>query len=111
MNKTPVDLKLISVVIPTRDEEGCIASTVHHLHVELKLRGVPHEIVVVDDGSTDRTWEILLDESKKIPELNPVQNLGPHGLGRAIVKGLDSMTGDAVAIMMADESDDSRDGV
>ena len=109
MNTNP--LQLLSIVIPTRDEEGCIASTVHHLNVELKLRGVPHEIVVVDDGSTDRTWEILLDESKNIPELKPVQNPGPHGFGRAITKGLDSMTGDAVAIMMADESDDSRDVV
>jgi dolichol-phosphate mannosyltransferase len=79
--------------------------------VELKLRSVPHEIVVVDDGSTDRTWEILQEESKKIPELHPVQNHGPHGFGRAIIKGLDSMTGDAVTIMMADESDDSRDVV
>ena len=36
-------LSLLSIVIPARDEEGCIASTVEHLHVELKLRGVPHE--------------------------------------------------------------------
>jgi dolichol-phosphate mannosyltransferase len=109
MNTQP--LQLISIVIPARDEEGCIASTVHHLNVELKLRGVPHEIVVVDDGSTDRTWEILQDEAMKMPELKPVQNSGPHGFGCAITKGLDSMTGDAVAIMMADESDDSRDVV
>jgi len=40
-------LSLLSVVIPARDEEDCIASTVEHLHVELSLRGVPHEIVVV----------------------------------------------------------------
>jgi dolichol-phosphate mannosyltransferase len=45
-------LQLLSIVIPARDEEGCIASTVGHLHVELKLRGVPHGIVVVDDGSS-----------------------------------------------------------
>ena len=44
-------LKLLTVVIPARDEEGCIASTVEHLHVELRLHHVPHEIVVVDDGS------------------------------------------------------------
>ena len=43
-------LALLSVVIPARDEEGCIASTIEHLHLELSLRGLPHEIVVVDDG-------------------------------------------------------------
>ena len=54
-------LSLLSVVIPARDEEGCIASTVEHLHVELRLRKVPHEIMVVDDGSTDATWKILTE--------------------------------------------------
>ncbi len=104
-------LQLLSIVIPARDEEGCVASTVHHLHLELKLRGVPHEIIVVDDGSSDRTWEILQAEATEMPELRPVQNDGLHGFGRAITFGLDVMRGDAVVIMMADESDDARDVV
>jgi dolichol-phosphate mannosyltransferase len=45
-----------------------------------------------------------------IPQ-TPVRNEGPHGFGRAVVKGLDSSSGDAVCIMMADESDDCRDVV
>jgi len=105
------ELQLISVVIPARDEEGCIASTVEHLHLELKLHGVPHEIVVVDDGSKDRTWAILQEVRGRVPELAPVQNPGPHGFGRAITRGLDAARGDAVVIMMADESDDCRDVV
>lgn len=104
-------LKLLSIVIPARDEEGCIASTIEHLRLELSLRSVPHEIIVVDDGSTDRTWEILIEEKKKIPELHPVKSPGPHGFGRAITRGLEAMTGDAAVIMMADESDDCRDVV
>ena len=104
-------LTLLSIVIPARDEEGCIASTVEHLHVELKLRGVPHEIIVVDDGSRDRTWMILQEMSKKIPNLRPEQNNALHGFGRAVICGLDHASGDAVAIMMADESDDCRDVV
>ncbi|HZE13828.1 MAG TPA: glycosyltransferase family 2 protein, partial [Chthoniobacterales bacterium] len=104
-------LQLLSVVIPARDEEGCIASTVEHLHIELRLRDVPHEIVVVDDGSTDRTWEILQSLHERVPTLAPVHNPGPNGFGRAIIRGLDAMKGDAVVIMMADESDDCRDVV
>ena len=104
-------LELLSVVIPARDEEGCIASTVEHLHIELRLREVPHEIVVVDDGSTDRTWEIVQELRARVPALAPVQNSGPNGFGRAVTTGLGAMTGDAVVIMMADESDDCRDVV
>lgn len=104
-------LKKLSVVIPAKNEEECIVSTVHHLHLELKLQGIQHEILVVDDGSTDRTWQILQEEAEKIQELKPIPNQGPHGFGRAISKGLDSMTGDAVILMMADESDDCRDVV
>lgn len=97
--------------MPARDEEGCIVSSVEHLHVELRIHGIPHEIVVVDDGSTDSTWELLQSLRDRVPTLNPVQNTGQHGFGRAIICGLDSMSGDAVVIMMADESDDSRDVV
>lgn len=105
------ELKLLSVVIPARDEEACIAATVEHLHVELRLHGVPHEIVVVDDGSTDNTWKILQELQQRLPNLAPTQNIGPYGFGRAITWGLNQMNGDAAVIMMADESDDVRDVV
>lgn len=104
-------LRLLSIVLPARDEEGCIAATVEHLHLELSLSQVPHEIVVVDDGSSDATWSILQTIKARMPELTPVQNLGSHGFGRAIICGIDSSAGDAVVIMMADESDDCRDVV
>jgi dolichol-phosphate mannosyltransferase len=107
----PDPLQLLSIVIPARDEEGCITSTIEHLDLELRLRDVPHEIVVVDDGSTDRTWSILESLREKVPALRPIQSPGPHGFGRAITRGLDAMNGDAVVIMMADESDDCRDVV
>jgi dolichol-phosphate mannosyltransferase len=104
-------LRLLSIVIPTRDEEGCIASTVEHLHVELRLHRIPHEILVVDDGSSDGTWEQLQDVCTRVPTLRAISNQEPHGFGRAVICGLDEMRGDAVVIMMADESDDSRDVV
>ncbi len=104
-------LTLLSVVIPARDEAGCIASTVEHLFVELRLHNVPHEIVVVDDGSSDETWNLLCSLKQRVPTLRPVQNEGSHGFGRAITCGFEQATGDAVVVMMADESDDCRDVV
>jgi len=98
-------------VIPARDEESCIIATVEHLDLELRLHGIEHEIVVVDDGSTDSTWSILCELKNRIPSLSPVQNLGRPGFGRAITFGFDHIQGDAVVVMMADESDDCRDVV
>ncbi|MEP6685749.1 MAG: glycosyltransferase family 2 protein [Verrucomicrobiota bacterium] len=104
-------LSLLSVVIPARDEEDCIASTVEHLHIELRLRHVPHEIIVVDDGSTDQTWKILTELAATLSELRPLRNTLQNGFGNAVVRGLDEMKGDAAVLMMADESDDCRDVV
>lgn len=110
--KSPgVPLTLLSVVIPARNEGECIGSTVEHLDLELRLRGVPHEILVVDDGSSDSTWQKLLDLREHVASLKPIQNSGPNGFGRAIACGLGEAKGDAVVVMMADESDDCRDVV
>jgi dolichol-phosphate mannosyltransferase len=109
LNKEP--LQMLSVIIPARNEQGCIASTVEHLYVELRIHGIEHEIVVIDDASTDETWRVLTALSARVRTLRPLQNLGKNGFGRAITFGFDHMRGDAAIVMMADESDDCRDAV
>ncbi len=104
-------LRLLSVIIPARDEEGCIRSTLDLLHTELKQSGVPHELVVVDDGSKDQTRHLLTAMQADMPELKPLQNLGEHGFGRAIIYGINHSAGDAMIVFMADASDDPRDAV
>jgi dolichol-phosphate mannosyltransferase len=105
------DLKQLSVVIPARDEEGCITETVTALSQVLRAHQIPHEIVVVDDGSRDGTWKFLEELRGAIPELVPIQNSGMNGFGRAIQIGLSHFQGDAVVIYMADGSDDPEDVV
>jgi dolichol-phosphate mannosyltransferase len=104
-------LQLFSVVIPARDEEESLPPTVRAIHETFTRAGVPHEIVVVDDGSRDGTWTVLQQLQATVPTLAPLQNPGPHGFGRAIVYGLDHMRGDACVIMMADASDSPDDAV
>jgi dolichol-phosphate mannosyltransferase len=104
-------LKLYSVVIPARDEEGALPSAVADIAGTLAREGVPHEIVVVDDGSSDGTWKVLEDLKRRFPTLAPTRNPGPNGFGNAIIHGLNQAKGDAIVIMMADESDSPDDAV
>jgi dolichol-phosphate mannosyltransferase len=103
--------QLFSVVIPARDEEESLPSTVESIYRAFERAGIPHEIVVVDDGSTDRTPEVLRQLQARIPTLAPTRNRGANGFGRAVVWGLDHSRGDAVVIMMADASDAPEDAI
>ena len=108
----PGQLNLYSVIIPARDEEESLPQTLRDIHEVLKTAQINHEIVVVDDGSNDRTWSLLQELKRNhISTLAPVQNPGLHGFGRAIRYGMENSKGDAVVIMMADESDSPRDAV
>ena len=70
---------------------------------------VTHEILVIDDGSTDSTQSVLTEIGLEIPELVSLSNDGENGFGRAVRLGLREFSGDAVAIMMADLSDSPQD--
>jgi dolichol-phosphate mannosyltransferase len=97
--------------MPARDEEESLPETLRDLYQTFKAVEIPHEIVVVDDGSKDGTWAVLDGLKAEIPTLAPVRNPGPHGFGRAIIYGLNHSKGDAVVIMMADASDAPSDAV
>lgn len=99
----------LSVVIPAYNEAGSIEGTVRDLHLYLKSEAIQHEIIVVNDNSKDETLSILNRLSGEIQELKPITNMGPNGFGLAVRKGLESFSGDAVAIYMADASDRPSD--
>lgn len=111
MPQAAASLECLSVVIPARNEEGCLRGTVVALHAELERNSVPHEFVVVDDGSTDETPHVVAELLATIPRLRTVRNEGRNGFGRAVVRGLDEARGDAIVVVMADASDDCRDVV
>ena len=99
----------LSVVIPAYNEEGSIEETIDSLSQAFDLSKIDYELFVVNDNSKDRTLEILEQLSDKYPSLRYETNLGPNGFGYAVRYGLERFSGDCVAIMMADLSDDPYD--
>jgi dolichol-phosphate mannosyltransferase len=99
----------LSVVIPAHNEEGCLADTVRRLAERLDAEGIRHEILVVNDNSSDGTEALLRALAEELPSLAWVNNAPPHGFGFAVRKGLERFTGDAVAVYMADASDSPED--
>ena len=92
----------LSVVIPAYNEEAAIAHAVETVHEYLASLDVRHEIVVVDDGSTDGTAALATALARRLP----VRLLaGPHrGKGAAVKLGVLEARGDAVLFMDADLS-------
>jgi dolichol-phosphate mannosyltransferase len=99
----------ISVIIPARNESENLPLCLEELSLELLDHKINHEILVVDDGSTDNTPRLLQDMALQNPVIRFLRNDGENGFGRAVRIGLEEFTGDAVAIMMADRSDSPRD--
>lgn len=105
------DLPTLSVVMPAHNEEDSIRPVLRALCDCLRADGIPHEIVVVDDHSRDRTRDAVAEVSTEFPAVRCVPNTGAEGFGLAVRAGLDAFTGDAVAIVMADGSDPPEDVV
>ena len=99
----------LSVIIPGRNEEENLEKCIDEILEELNKHKIDHEIILVDDGSTDNTPKLLQDMALQNPKVRYLRNDGENGFGRAVKIGLAEFTGDAVAIMMADRSDSPRD--
>ena len=99
-----------SIVIPAHNEEGCVVSTLRTLTA--KLADSPfqdYEIIVVADHCSDDTEKLAAKFAEKEPRIRVVKNENEPGFGMAVRAGLDSYTGDAVAVFMADASDSPDD--
>ena len=100
---------MLSVVIPAHNEEGHIEATVQGLADTLRRAGIAYEIVIVNDNSSDATERVLARLSAADTAVRYVNNSAPNGFGLAVRRGLAEVRGDAVAVVMADGSDDPDD--
>jgi dolichol-phosphate mannosyltransferase len=101
----------LSVVIPAHNEAQSIGVTLEALVGELEREQIDHEVLVIDDASTDGTSDAVRAFAAKHPSVRCEASSLPPGFGHAIRSGLEMFTGDAVAIVMADLSDAPEDVV
>jgi len=104
---SPADFKLkLSVVIPCYNELDYIEPVIERV----RAVGLASEIIVVDDGSTDGTRDILKRlEGENYPELSIIYHERNQGKGAALVTGFGASSGDVLLIQDADLEYDPRD--
>ena len=99
-----MDNKFLSIVIPAYNEEKRIGETLLSLEEYFKSKKITHEVIVVSDGSTDKTAEIVSGFQKKNPNFFLINNIDNLGKGHAVNCGMKKARGDYRLFMDADNS-------
>jgi dolichol-phosphate mannosyltransferase len=98
-----------SVVIPAHEEVETIEPTLREVVAALRRHELDYEVVVVDDASRDETATVVARVAAEDERVRCIRNPHANGFGYAVRAGLEVFRGDAVAIVMADGSDDPND--
>jgi len=93
---------MLSVIIPAYNEADIIVKTLDAIFLTLHQHNIPHELIVVDDGSVDHTWEQITAFADQNPNVVAICFSRNFGKEAAIFAGLGEATGDAVAVMDGD---------
>jgi dolichol-phosphate mannosyltransferase len=92
----------LSVVAPMYNEAGNILAFVTAVDKVVRAIGVPYEIILVDDGSSDGTWSQIVEQSKHFPTLRGARLARNFGHQGALMAGLSEARGRAVVSMDGD---------
>lgn len=96
------DKPVLSAVIPLYNESTEIKAVVNHIHRVMEELGIPFEIVLVDDGSTDHTWAQLETLAQQLPNLVAMRLTRNFGKEAAMAAGLNRAVGQAVVLLDGD---------
>jgi len=92
----------ISIIMPAYNEERCLRDSVKSAISAAHLYGSDYEVIIVNDGSTDRTGNIAEMISKEFPCIVALHNPGNLGMGGAFKTGLQSAKFSHVILFAAD---------
>lgn len=97
--------KLLSLVVPAFNDEEAMEQSFERTYRAMSSIGYPFEIIYIDDGSRDRTWEIISRLAREHEEVKALRFSRNFGHQLAVTAGMDEAKGDAVIIMDADLQD------
>ena len=99
----------LSIVVPLLNEEENIEKLVLEIVEAGRKSDFDFEIILVDDGSTDKTWQKIEQLKREIPNLKAIKFRRNHGQTPAMVAGIDYSRGDIVVTMDGDLQNNPRD--
>src|SRR2546428_10032454 len=94
----------LSVVIPAFNEEATLAGAISEIDRFLHHVGIEFDILVVDDGSTDNTWNVIQQLENAYPQLQSLRLPRNLGKGAAVKAGVLASAGSVVLFTDADQS-------
>jgi len=101
-SQRPQSDAVFSVVIPVHNETEQIAENLFLIHTEASKTGLPMEMIAIDDGSTDSTWQVLEKLAEQMPELKALRFSRNFGKEAAICAGLAYSSGQACIVIDSD---------
>lgn len=96
----------LSIVIPAYNEEANVAEAVRRVSRAAQNLGMDYEIIVVNDGSRDRTGDAVREMTPSTPNLRLVEHFPNRGYGGALKAGFAASTKDLIAFLPADNQFD-----
>lgn len=96
---------LVSIIIPCFQNENQLSETVKQIHESISGLQDSFEVILVDDGSTDKTWSAIVDLAQKHKNVFGIKLKRNIGAYNAILAGFDHAKGDALLVMAADGDD------
>ncbi len=99
IGRPPVD---VSVLVPAKDEAGNLALFIELCDAMIRTQTARYEVIVVDDGSTDGSWDLLQELQTRYPFLHPVRHRAQRGIAEALRTGYLHAAGQVLVFYPAD---------
>jgi len=103
VTQTKSDDETVSIIIPTYNESDNIRKIIPEIFAVFRAKDINGEVVVIDDNSPDKTWQIAEDLGKEY-NVKSIRRVNERGLSSAVVRGFKEASGNLIGVMDADLS-------